>query len=81
MLALSDLAPGESAQIVGYKKDCSMAYRSQLLAMGLTPKAVVRVIRRAPMGDPVLIQVREATLSLRQHEARVLQLQRVDVDE
>jgi ferrous iron transport protein A len=45
--------------------------------MGLTPGADFRVIRTAPMGDPVEIQVRGFRLSLRRDEASTLCVERI----
>jgi ferrous iron transport protein A len=49
-------------------------YRSKLLAMGLTRGTVVRMVRLAPLGDPVEIEVRGFRLTLRKSEADVLVL-------
>jgi ferrous iron transport protein A len=43
--------------------------RRRLLEMGLTPGTTVRVVRFAPLGDPMDVQVRGYHLSLRKHEA------------
>jgi ferrous iron transport protein A len=40
-----------------------------LLEMGLTPGVVCRVIGRAPLGDPLEIEVRGYRLSIRRAEA------------
>ncbi len=77
MAALSDLLPGDRAKVCGYQKG-DKTYRHQLLAMGLTPNTQFEVIRRAPLGDPVEIKVRNFFLSLRQPEAVMLKLERVD---
>ena len=52
-------------------------YRQRLLAMGLTPGAVLEVRRKAPLGDPVEISVRNFTLTLRKSEAAILELEAV----
>jgi ferrous iron transport protein A len=44
--------------------------------MGLTPGTEIRVTRLAPLGDPVEVEVRGYSLSLRKDEAEVLQVQR-----
>ena len=44
----------------------------RLLAMGLTRGSVVKVIKVAPLGDPVKIEVRGYDLSLRKAEADAL---------
>ncbi len=70
-LTLGGLVVGEEARIFGYAGRVSN-YRRQLLAMGLTPGITCKVIRRAPMGDPVEIEVRGFRLSLRRDEAQCI---------
>jgi len=72
---LQDMAVGESGTVAGYVKGAS-AYREKLLAMGLTKGASFTVERIAPMGDPVEIQVRGFSLSLRKDEASALLVER-----
>jgi ferrous iron transport protein A len=65
---LADLRIAESAcvrQLVG-----SPAITQRLAEMGLTTGSVVRVVRVAPLGDPVQITVRSYQLSLRRSEMR-----------
>jgi ferrous iron transport protein A len=50
------------------------AYRQQLLAMGLVPGVLFTLVRIAPLGDPVEINVRGFSLVLRQQEASVLKV-------
>lgn len=73
---LSELKPGDTAKISGFYQG-DAAYRRKLLAMGLTPDTQFEVIRRAPLGDPVQIKVRNFFLSLRQNEASLLKIERV----
>jgi ferrous iron transport protein A len=65
--ALSDLAPGESSVITGITGDPAIARR--LMELGLVPGTPVEVVRRAPLGDPVELRVREIHLSIRRSEA------------
>jgi Fe2+ transport system protein FeoA len=44
--------------------------RRRLLEMGLVPGTVVRVLRRAPLGDPIEVSAHGYLLSLRVGEAR-----------
>jgi Fe2+ transport system protein FeoA len=64
---LADLNPGQSATIqhVGGPADV----RFRLLEMGLTSGTPVRVVRRAPLGDPMELDVRGYRLSVRKSEA------------
>ena len=71
---LQSLAPGATARVTGYAPG-GAAYRQKLLAMGLTPGTTIRVLRVAPLGDPVVIEVRGSQLSLRKAEAAALTIQ------
>lgn len=67
MKNLGELKPGETGIIenVGGKG----AFRRRLIDMGITPEAKVSVIRLAPFGDPIQIQIRGYELSIRKSEA------------
>jgi ferrous iron transport protein A len=71
---LNHLAIGESGCITGYDGRHS-GYRHKLLSMGLTPGTEVKLIRVAPLGDPIEIFTRGFYLSLRQQEAALLAIQ------
>ena len=73
-LTLGDLGVGESGQVSGYAG--GGGYRRQLLAMGLTPGTGLKVIRRAPMGDPIELEVRGFNLSLRRDEAQCVLIEK-----
>ena len=75
-IRLRDLAIGEGARVTGFSKG-NKAYRQKLLAMGLTPGAEFKVIRYAPLGDPIEIKVRGFALSLRKNEADRLMVERL----
>ena len=77
-IRLSELQPGETAKISGYCRGSNKAYRQRLLSMGLTPNTSFQLVRRAPLGDPVEIRIRNFSLSLRQHEASILLIERED---
>ncbi len=49
--------------------------RRRLLELGLVPGVSVKLLRRAPMGDPLVIQVRGYDLSLRRAEAALVEVQ------
>ncbi len=71
---LSDLKIGEEAIVSGYEK-ADLRYREKLLSMGLTRGTSIMLLKRAPFGDPVEIQVRDFKLSLRKQEAEILLLE------
>jgi ferrous iron transport protein A len=75
-MQLRDMAPGTVGRVVGYDKSFS-GYKGKLLSMGLTPGTEFLVIRVAPLGDPVEINVRGFYLSLRKQEADALIVEEV----
>lgn len=80
MSTLSDLRVGQTGVIAGYAQGSSV-YRAKLLAMGLTPKTAVRVVRVAPLGDPIELEVRGFRLSVRREEAAVIRLEPLNAEE
>ncbi|MBN1461866.1 MAG: ferrous iron transport protein A [Armatimonadetes bacterium] len=70
-MRLRELRVGDRAVVVGYAEG-DTAYRSKLLAMGLTKGSIIKVVKVAPLGDPVKVEVRGYDLSLRKGEADVL---------
>ncbi len=72
-MLLKDLAPGAKGTIVGYS-GASAEYRRRLLTLGATPGTDFEVVRVAPLGDPVEIRVRGSFISVRKHEAAVLEV-------
>jgi ferrous iron transport protein A len=42
------------------------------MEMGVVPGAPVRVIKRAPLGDPIEIKIRGYNLALRKSEAETI---------
>jgi len=73
---LGDMKEGDTGRVVDYDSN-SMPYRQKLLAMGLTPGTEFKIIRIAPLGDPVEIRVRGTDLSLRSGEVAGLQIELV----
>jgi Fe2+ transport system protein FeoA len=65
--ALDQLAAGERAVIATL--DCEPSVARRLMELGLVPGTAVKMIRRAPLGDPLEVAVRGVHLSLRRSEA------------
>jgi len=77
MTTLAELHPGERARVLDIC-GCEKPYRQKLMAMGLNRGAEFTLLRRAPLGDPVAIQLRGYTLCLRQREAATIVLERIN---
>ena len=65
--SLDLLSPGEVGVIVGLDGDAAIARR--LMELGLVRGTRVEVVRRAPLGDPVELRIRQVHLSIRRSEA------------
>jgi len=76
MTILGELQVGDRAKVMRYT-EAGGAYRRKLLTMGLTPGAELKITRVAPMGDPVEIQVRGFSLSLRKEEAAAMHVEKL----
>ena len=72
-MRLSELAPGTVAVLRSLPTSGTAFLR--LREMGLLPGTRVKFVRRAPLGDPIEIEVRGYHLSLRKHEAEHLMVE------
>jgi ferrous iron transport protein A len=70
--ALNTLGNGSCGQVVGVGGDTEV--RRRLLEMGFCNGALVEVVRRAPLGDPIEFRLRGYYLSLRGDQARHVQI-------
>ncbi|MGL5574563.1 MAG: FeoA family protein [Sarcina sp.] len=68
MSTLDLLAIGEKARVKGLVKESKV--KRKLLDMGVTPGVEVKIVGKAPMGDPINIEVRGYKLTLRKSEAK-----------
>jgi ferrous iron transport protein A len=64
---LEATAVGSTATVADVQGDDAVALR--LLEMGLTPGVSVRLVGRAPLGDPLELELRGYRLSIRRAEA------------
>lgn len=74
MLTLDQVVPGTS--VVIEKVGGARSFRRRLMELGLIPGIDVRVLRIAPFGDPMELEVRGCNLSIRAAEAREVEVQR-----
>ncbi len=69
---LSDFDIGETGLIINVEGEGKL--RRRLLDMGITPGAEVYLRKKAPLGDPLEITVRNYELTLRKTEASLVTL-------
>lgn len=71
MMTLDQLKPGEKATIVNVK---SSDLTIKLLEMGLLPGKSIQYNFKAPLGDPIAVQISGYSLSLRIDEAQLIEV-------
>lgn len=64
---LSELKVGETGKVVKIQGDVSL--KRKLLDMGITSRTKIKVVRTAPLKDPIDFEVKGYQLSLRRIEA------------
>lgn len=64
LMKLSQLQVGQQATISNLS-ELSTDVRKKLMVMGLLPKTEVKLIRKAPLGDPLQIEVRGVSMAVR----------------
>lgn len=69
-LTLDKLKNGQSGTVVALRQSHPAVVR--LMEMGLFEGSRVTVLRRAPMGDPLEIEIGDYRLSLRRDEAELV---------
>ncbi len=72
-MTLKELKPGETGKVLSVDSGNS-ALRSRIFDMGVTPGVALKMIKVAPLGDPVEIVIRGYDLSLRKSEADLVQV-------
>lgn len=76
MTAITELNHGDRVRLMSFGSTESR-YRRKLLSLGVTCGTEFTVVRTAPLGCPIQIDVRGTSLTLRKEEARQLLLERV----
>ena len=72
-MRLDELEPGSSALITAINRSASA---SRLAELGLIPGERVKVLQKAPFGEPIKIHVMHYDLCLRRSEAATISIQR-----
>ncbi|GAA0904837.1 FeoA family protein [Streptomyces thermoalcalitolerans] len=67
--ALADLEPGARAAVTEVVAGGAPAVARRLADLGFVPGAVVEVVRRAPLRDPVVYRVKDYEVCLRRAQS------------
>ncbi|KTD68489.1 MULTISPECIES: FeoA family protein [Legionella] len=76
MIKITELVPGDRVRLTDFGTT-DMQYRRRLLSLGVTCGTELLVVRIAPLGCPIQIEVRGTALTLRKEEASQLILERI----
>ena len=76
VVSLDRLRAGAPARVLAVKGDGLVTRR--LMEMGVVPGAPVRVVKAAPLGDPLEVRVRNYHLALRRSEAQTISVVMID---
>ncbi|HEX8552425.1 MAG TPA: FeoA family protein [Abditibacteriaceae bacterium] len=72
-MTLADLKPEQSGTV--REVDMTSPDAVRLMELGIVPGTSVRVVRFAPLGDPMEIEARGYNLSLRRAEATAISIE------
>lgn len=75
-MQITELIQGDKVRLIDFGATDAQ-YRRRLLSLGITRGVEFSVIRMAPLGCPVQIEVRGTSLTLRKEEASHLVLERL----
>ncbi len=78
-MTLAELSAGKSGVILTVGGEGAL--RCRLLDMGLIPKTEVKVIKIAPMGDPMELEIRGYSLSIRKEDAKKIEIKEGELPE
>ncbi len=70
-MRLSETEPGKKVRVKGI----TGGPKARFAAMGLSRGAELKVLKRAPLGDPIEVEVRGYKLSLRLEEAKFIEVE------
>ncbi len=71
-MTLRDLDPGQQGVVMSIGTTGPMKRR--IMDMGITPGVEIKVVKVAPLGDPIEVTVRGYQLSLRKDEAQQIEM-------
>lgn len=76
-MTLDKLSIGKYGRIIAVRGNGRLRHR--LLDMGLTPKVIIHMQRKAPMGDPISIYLRGYELTLRLEDASMVEIEEINL--
>ena len=75
MKSLRALVPGQRGRVINLGEKGTA--RRRLMDMGITPGVEIEIVKVAPLGDPIEINLRGYELSLRKSEAEQIKIEQL----
>ncbi|PIE98216.1 MAG: iron transporter FeoA [Treponema sp.] len=72
-MTLSDIACGESCRVL--RLNLEGAALQRVLAMGFLPKLKIKVLRNAPLFDPLEVLINKTMVAIRRSEAALIEVE------
>lgn len=74
---LNDLKPGETGRVVNISRRCRGPERRRMMDLGILPGTVIKAEMTSPSGDPTAYRIREALIALREEQANMINITRL----
>lgn len=74
-MRLDSLDVNTKAKIIGVSQSVDKSLRRRLLDMGITPGTTVEIVRKAPLGDPIELNLRDYFLTIRKADATLVEVE------
>lgn len=71
-MKFSELQIGEECRVVGFSGEGASVRR--LMEMGIIPGVTLRLVKAAPLGDPIEIEARGYHLAIRRKDAELIEV-------
>ena len=71
-MTLKDLKPGQQGTVASI--GTTGPAKRRIMDMGITPGVEIRVVKVAPLGNPIEVNVRGYELSLRKEDAQQIEM-------
>lgn len=75
---LANLRPGEKAEVIAISQACRSTERRRLMDLGILPGVLIQVAFKSPSGDPTAYLVRDTLIALREEQARMISIKRIE---
>jgi Fe2+ transport system protein FeoA len=75
MLNLEQIKPGVTVKVT--KVNAAGNLHRRILALGIIPGSTLKVVKVAPLGDPIEVKLRQSNLVIRKEEAQQIAVEEI----